>query len=583
MIWAANRVNVKFISSEAKVLERGLLSIGLSLMAAFLLSQIFFYLDLSTQFEKLVLYFVIVATSLTFVVRGNKFEGKIDLVGFSLLILSAAILFFLITNVNAYSLIFTQHDAVVSYNRWGIELYFNEYYPTISAYPLLFPTLWSLIYKIQGDYSLQITSKLTLFIIPILLLLICTVILKTKPMAALFTLGLAGPLLLQSLSQMVSGMMDVPVASFGLVGLAAIVCESVRRADGAEPNFSYFVISALFVGLAGAVKQPGWAYIFIALIIFSSDKEITSEKPKRILWLGTLLFLPSILNFVMFAKGGVPLLSGYQTISTLNDINHLDPSVQLTYALKIMDGHGISLVGLTCFIVSNAFFIKTRPGQLGLFLAGSAYVGFIGYLDCCAYSARNSYWIVPLLVLSAFLGAYNLFAKIKLENTNFSPPELPVLFRFDSTVFYFAVTVSVIVAFVFPKDSLLKHQKDIEYKTSSFMRVIKGNENLLTANNIVLTSHQRIAYKVGNLDKFGIGKVSSGYKGKGRGFFDICTGTRFRSFPHKVYSVDEILECKNRVFIVDVTSKFRKYNLEHYRFEVISESEGVTFAEILRF
>ena len=68
-----------------------------------------------------------------------------------------------------YRWIFMTTDAVESWNRWAIELSRNTYNPYNAAYPLLFPGIWSLVYKAQGASSVWIFAKLTLFVGPMIL------------------------------------------------------------------------------------------------------------------------------------------------------------------------------------------------------------------------------------------------------------------------------------------------------------------------------------------------------------------------------------------------------------------------------
>ena len=64
-----------------------------------------------------------------------------------------------------YDLVFVRSVAVVSWNRWAMELFQNEYRPLNSAYPILFPGLWSLIYKSQVTSEIWIFTKLTMVIL----------------------------------------------------------------------------------------------------------------------------------------------------------------------------------------------------------------------------------------------------------------------------------------------------------------------------------------------------------------------------------------------------------------------------------
>ena len=82
---------------------------------------------------------------------------------FSLL---ACISYSAITRIPTPLGLFTKWDAVVSWNRWAIELVNYTYEPASAGYPILFPGIWSLIYKAQGTTEIWFLAKLSLYVAP---------------------------------------------------------------------------------------------------------------------------------------------------------------------------------------------------------------------------------------------------------------------------------------------------------------------------------------------------------------------------------------------------------------------------------
>ena len=178
-----------------------------------------------------------------------------------------------------YELSFSEYDAVSSWNRWGIELASNNYNSMNSAYPILFPGIWSLIYKAQGDDTIWIFSKLTLLLVPLLLFYTSLLYTRRNLWAGLILAALTTYFLFFKLAGPLSnGYMDGPVSGFILASLIVLLL-ALDNLDNEESDQSYFFLLASFIfGLAAVTKQAGFvtlALYCLCLIYLFVTKRIT--------------------------------------------------------------------------------------------------------------------------------------------------------------------------------------------------------------------------------------------------------------------------------------------------------------------
>lgn len=129
-------------------------------------------------------------------------------------------------NPALYTILYTTNDAVVSWNRWATELAHNFYRPYNAGYPVLFPGIWSLIYKAQGTTDIWFLTKGSLIIIPVIVILCISQFMER---GALFT-WIVGILFFghffsrdRILKSLGDGHMDAPVAALMLASSCLLI------------------------------------------------------------------------------------------------------------------------------------------------------------------------------------------------------------------------------------------------------------------------------------------------------------------------------------------------------------------------
>ena len=216
---------------------------------------------------------------------------------------------------------FRTWDAVVSWNGWALELYNNEYNPYNAAYPILLPSVWSLIYKIQGTNQIWWTAQITIFVIPLFTsAIILALYNEYKDKVFIFIFIFIYPYLIWTTT--VGGYMDMPVMLIGTLSLVILYAAEINRN---EKEYEYYIYAALLLaGVASIIKQAGLIFIVFNLIyIFLHLKHFGNKKR---------VFLFIFLSFIYFVSF---LLLYYQYQS--DAVGNLDTLKKLSFS-RAIDG-----------------------------------------------------------------------------------------------------------------------------------------------------------------------------------------------------------------------------------------------------
>jgi hypothetical protein len=333
-----------------------------------------------------------------------------------------------------YSKIFHYWDALVSWNRWAIELQENAYRPVDAAYPILFPGLWSLVYRLQGNAEIWFLAKLSLFVLPGILLLVTYMLWSFgRPLAAgLCALAAAcfssRQLWWSAGASMLNGYMDGPVAVLMLVAaaLSVLVIDAVDADDRAKAS-SLLQTMAIFTGVASVTKQAGTISLLafsILLALLLTHQKITLRRTVALLAISAL---PLAAFLALFASVGGKLMGNLPYLSNLAEQRAGDTGL-LQHAVHQLLRSGTGPIAiLTVFAGLNLLQIGKLRGQFGFVLLALATAGFFTFAECCSYDERNGWWILSLLTGSAMLGSTGLFSPKKLLGEVRSVPGLPAL------------------------------------------------------------------------------------------------------------------------------------------------------------
>lgn len=327
--------------------------------------------------------------------------------GFFITALFIAVLFLsgamypLLKNIGS---VFTGWDPVVSWNRWGMELSKNEYNPFKAAYPILYPALWSVIYKFQNTSEVWLITKATLSIVPIAFLLYCFLAtLETKSVFFIILVFFVGKTFGGG-DAMVSGHMDAPVAL-----MAVIACSLYWHAEKTKNNESHNLVmmSWLAAGLASITKQPGVLVLFLlsALVFQRYGKGLFKDR-KITGYFILVISLPISYLIIFSVFGDLTKVAG--NLGRLENLTQQRSGgaafVSAYYAFIAYLGLPMSIsMMLGSFL--NIFGRKLGAScRIGLYSLVAGVLGFLIWALYFSYDIRNSLWVIGLFCVSSATG-----------------------------------------------------------------------------------------------------------------------------------------------------------------------------------
>jgi hypothetical protein len=299
--------------------------------------------------------------------------------------------------------IFMTTDAVVSWNRWAVELSRNTYDPYNAAYPVLFPGIWSLVYKAQGASSIWIFAKLTMFIIPAIVGGIsCLLFSSQLVVTALAYTGFAGVFFFFLHSYpMLLGNMDMPVAALCVAAGVAMVV-AVQKMEHGKPAGDTVILAALFAGLASITKQPGTVMLPPLLLLITAglwNRKLGKFDAVISLGVAAIPLGTFLSMFLLLQPNPLGNLENLERIRQMADLDPLRLAWQ--HVQRMLPIWILATLGLLAVV--NLLYLRRLSGWIGVLFLALAVAGFFEFAKCCSYDERNGWWIISLLATSALV------------------------------------------------------------------------------------------------------------------------------------------------------------------------------------
>jgi hypothetical protein len=308
---------------------------------------------------------------------------------------------------------FTGWDAVVSWHRWALELYDNTYHPMDAAYPILFPALWSLLYKLQGNTDIWFGSQVILTL-PALALLTVSFSLyrETKRKIFLIYAFAVYPFLVHPFT--VNGYMDAPVAVMGAFSLLMLIAAEHFKND--ERFELYFYVSILLSALASITKQSGCVFLLFTTLYFIARYRLFKYKKLTffVIFISYTFFLSYLAIFFLYGQANpVQNLSYLKKISLKHFKSDWETTLTYLYMrftsypivpqwIRVLLGNIAKFPFMSVVIFfSFAAFVskKVRSDYLAVTSALFFIIGTLIWIYFFSYDDRNSYWVKIFLVL----------------------------------------------------------------------------------------------------------------------------------------------------------------------------------------
>ena len=318
-----------------------------------------------------------------------------------------------------YALTFSYGDAVVSWNKWAIEISQNKFEKLIGFYPIFWPGLWSLIYDSQDNVTFWIFTKASLLVVTFLYFLLVFKFLKNKKYLdfAFFAIIFLG-IFLQYPSNIFlhSGYMDIPVTLLSII-LFMMVIQNLKFND--SPNSFNICIFSFLVGIISITKFSGFftLLIYSIYLIYNFKKNLITKKifisNTFVSFLPFLTFLViyfKIINFNIFDNNFYDLLNF--------SISKSDGNIFIKSFLRILEIANPLLLFLIFGLSLINFFKKDEISFFGrcffiIFILG------IFIFSTVSYDVRNFFYLIFILIISSYCGFNNLNYEKKILNLSF--------------------------------------------------------------------------------------------------------------------------------------------------------------------
>jgi hypothetical protein len=277
-----------------------------------------------------------------------------------------------------------------------------------AAYPILYPGLWSLIYRLQDDSTFWIISKTTLIAAPVTLFIysVSLSLEKRSLFPMLFIAACVGLVIFRT-PYFLSGMMDIAVVIMGMLSCLLLWKESSEE----KPSR----LSLLSAGLASLVKQAGLAFLLLTVLM----KLVESRKLGKFVrqyWKPLLLTfsLPlSFLAFFLLYNDFQQIPGSFRGLKKVAE-NAANGSKLIPHAFDLAYGYlPIKILLPLGFFQLLGFYLSTPKQRwlsaLSIFIAA---IGFLIWIFFSSYDIRNFYWSVILLIFAATIGLDAVITRI---------------------------------------------------------------------------------------------------------------------------------------------------------------------------
>jgi hypothetical protein len=397
-----------------------------------------------------------------------------------------------------YRLIFMTTDAVESWNKWAIELSRNTYNPYNTAYPLLFPGIWSLVYKAQGASTVWIFAKLTLFVGPVILAgTVCLLISSRFFIAAMIYAGFVVEFFFYSHSfPMLLGDADIPVTIMCLAAgiLMVVAIDKIERGKSLD---EIVILAALFSGLASITKQQGMAMLPPLLLLIAAG-----------LWNRKLSRLDALISFGVAAIPLATFLSMFLTQQPdpfgswgyLQDISAAANKSPLAAALHHLETMlpAWMLAALSLLALANLFYLRRLSGQMSILFLVLGIVGFFSFAKCCSYDPRNGWWTISLLATSA------MFCVTRFDSSEwFASRVIKIRTGYlPTTLAAFAIIVAFIAQYRLSDDRALSAQLQEQEIIAGYEvgPMLKELQPVLKSGGVLLTEYSMARWVPGMIN-----------------------------------------------------------------------------------
>jgi hypothetical protein len=486
---------VSYTLKNIDIVSRIIIASALSLIINYLIVWLLYLTNLYSQPSLLIILAVEFSLLLYFralfikdvkntIYAVYKFIGNIlntkSISFYSLLFILFCIYYFYLLKTSGFLTVFTHWDAVVSWNRWAVELHTGSFKGSW-GYPQGIPVLFSIIYTLANETNIQTLVKYICVYWPFVggVALFCSGLFVPK-LKNVFALASIFYLYLLSkgswtIDFIFSGLMDPFMAAFGAFFIYCILFISSEKTQQ-HPEYKKIVILSVMAVLGGAlVKMTGSIliayYLIFTYFIFINKNPVTKRD--------SFYFLTIVATTLLIATHWYLLTSFYwkdwPALSSYNSLQDNRVWIRPYHYLILF----VSIFGwlFTSFAIIGAFSSKKVLGLSVLFI--------LPLLLFCAivvgYDLRASFVLfapIALLVALGINNIYNLGCKYCVQFTGYLSSTHPLVKYAPLGLFFLMIMgVFMVASQVFSHDKILSANTEKRTVANDFAQ--GGNKRLL--------------------------------------------------------------------------------------------------------
>jgi hypothetical protein len=364
--------------------------------------------------------------------------------------------------------IFTGWDAIVSYNRWAVEWYKNQF-PTWTLswgvglrsvqYPQLLPCNISITYAFMGNPTVQLFAKMIMPLFPLTILLaVLDLALRSKNLGLVFSVTTTGALLLWLAGdRMDSGYADIPMACLAFASVYMLLL-SKDAASATERN-KYLFIGAVLCAGAALTKQPA-VYLaavypllsFLLVLDQPADGHIKLKaRTVALLYCTSALLIAFWYVFTGTTGLGANILAYVAGAVVHNGRNALE---RVSFAITSIQ----TILGpiLTYLIIPLGLSFGACHRTLRWLLIGVVIPWFFAWAVLFSYDFRNLALAIPFIGVIAGVGLYEALSG---SAATFAINTIRRQWRLAAVPL---VLVGVVLGLLYPDRRLVHHQFELQ-------------------------------------------------------------------------------------------------------------------------
>ncbi|PKN98513.1 MAG: hypothetical protein CVU42_11875 [Chloroflexi bacterium HGW-Chloroflexi-4] len=304
--------------------------------------------------------------------------------------------------------IFTQWDAVVSWDNWATQWYQGVFPLHTEHYPQLWTANLSLPYQFIGTTEVKYFSKYFANLIEFFIILIVFILGIKKRNVGLFFGVFFVSWLMMSFGSQGNGYADSPVAFWGLSAIACLLL-----VDNREDDNRLLLLGAFFVAGAALTKQAGLWLVLTYPILVALQKRRAQKKSFLIIFKMIVVMVLMIAPWYIFKE--IQIRTGVETseigrVTSLvldrNNFFEILESAGGLFLRTLKNNYFSETITFILLLVLLAFSYKDKAwgSILNIFILPFA----VGWIFFFSYESRNIVLIMPLIGILMGIGLQNI-------------------------------------------------------------------------------------------------------------------------------------------------------------------------------